>query len=97
MDYSTLSEPLNPGQDLEAIDSFSIYQAFEQVQDGRQKRGVRYSVALVLTLLVLSKLAGMTTLAAGAHWVRLRAPNLSRVLPVKRKEFPCAACLTSGG
>jgi predicted transposase YbfD/YdcC len=91
MDYSTLSDPLKPGQDLESIDAFSIYQAFEQVQDGRQKRGVRYSVALVLTLLMLSKLAGMTTLAAGAHWVRLRAPSLSRVLPVKRKEFPCAA------
>ena len=39
----------------------SVYRAFEQIQDGRQKRGVRYSSALILTLIVLAKLAGMTS------------------------------------
>jgi hypothetical protein len=44
------------------IDVLSVYRTFEQVEDGRHKRGVRYSVALILTLLLLGKLAGMTTL-----------------------------------
>ena len=66
MDYNTMNDRLKLALDLKAVDEFSLYHAFEQVQDRRQKRGVRYSVALVLTLIVLSKLAGMTTLAATA-------------------------------
>ena len=91
MDYNTGSDPLKLTLDLAVVDEFSLYHAFEQVQDKRHKRGVRYSVALVLTLIVLSKLAGMTTLAATTHWVRLRAATLSQLLPVKREKFPCAA------
>src|SRR6266699_6722217 len=73
------------------IDTMSVYRTFEQVQDGRHKRGVRYSVALILTLILLGKVAGMTTPLAIAEWVRLRAEWLSSVLPITRKTFPCAA------
>ncbi len=66
-------------------------EAMEQVQDGRHKRGVRYSVALILTLILLGKMAGMTTPQAIAEWVRERAKWLREVLPVTRKSFPCAA------
>ena len=52
MDYNTVSAPLKLALDLKAVDEFSLYHAFEQVQDRRQKRGVRSSVALVLTLIV---------------------------------------------
>ncbi len=44
-----------------------------------------------MTRLLLGKLAGMTTLAAGAEWVRLRAGWLRRGLPTTRASFPCAA------
>jgi len=57
------------------IDALSVYRAMEQIQDGRHKRGVRYSVALILTLILLGKVAGMTTPLAIAEWVR----RLSRV------------------
>src|SRR5436305_2587787 len=73
------------------IDALTIYRAFEQIEDGRQKRAVRYRVALILTVIVRGKLAGMTTPAAIAEWVRLRAGWLSQVLPCTRKSFPCAA------
>jgi predicted transposase YbfD/YdcC len=46
---------------------------------------------LVLSLLTLGKLAGMTTLAAIAEWVRLRADWLHQVLPAARQQFPCVA------
>jgi hypothetical protein len=36
-------------EDMEAL---SVYRTLEQVSDGRHKRGVRYSVALVLTLIL---------------------------------------------
>ena len=37
------------------VDAFSVYQACEQIQDGRHKRGGRYRVALILTLIILAK------------------------------------------
>jgi hypothetical protein len=73
------------------IDALSVYHAFEQLTDGRHKRGVRYSVALVLTLIVLGKVTGMTTLTAIAEWVRWRADWLRQVLPGARAQFPCVA------
>lgn len=91
MNYNTFQEAMEQAGDEQQIDALSVYRAFEQIQDGRHKRGVRYSSALILTLLVLAKLAGMTTLAAVAEWVRLRAGWLNQVLPNPRESFPCAA------
>jgi predicted transposase YbfD/YdcC len=91
MNYTTLEEALEQAGLAVEMDAFSVYRAFEQIQDGRHKRGVRYSSALILTLIVLAKLAGMTTLAGIAEWVRLRAGWLNQVLPNPRESFPCAA------
>ena len=91
MNYTTLEEALEQaGLPVEA-DALSVYRAFEQIQDGRHKRGVRYSSTLILTLIVLAKLAGMTSLAGIAEWVRLRAVWLNQVLPNPYQSFPCAA------
>ena len=91
MNYNTLEEAMEQAGWCQEVDALSVYQAFEQLQDGRHKRGVRYSVALIFTLIVLGKLAGMTSLQAIAEWVRLRAGWLAVVLPTTRKSFPCAA------
>src|SRR6266705_266676 len=91
MNYSTLNEAMEQGKLAQEIDAMSVYRALEQVQDGRHKRGVRYSVALIFTLILLGKVAGMTTPLAIAEWVRLRATWLRTVLPITRKSFPCAA------
>src|SRR5438874_1172175 len=91
MNYNTLQEVMEQVADEQQIDALSVYRAFEQIEDGRHKRGVRYSSALILTLIVLAKLAGMTSLAGIAEWVRLRAGWLNEVLPNQRDSFPCAA------
>jgi len=46
---------------------------------------------LILSLIVLGKLAGMTSLAGVAEWVRLRADWLKAVLPLTRAHLPCAS------
>ncbi len=70
MNYSTFKDTIEQVQLPLEIEAMSVYRALEQVQDGRHKRGVRYSVALILTLILLGKVAGMTTPAAIAEWVR---------------------------
>jgi DDE_Tnp_1-associated len=54
------------------IDPTSLYHAFAQVQDGRKRRGKRYPVALILTLSMLGKRAGETTISGIVDWVKLR-------------------------
>ena len=91
MNYITLNEAMEQVRWNQEIDALSVYRTLEQVEDKRHKRGVHYSVALILTLIVLGKLAGMTTLQAIAEWVCLQAGWLCVVLPCTRKTFPCAA------
>ncbi len=91
MDYNTFEEAIEQGQWPMEIDERSVYQAFEQVQDGRQKRGVRYRVEEILLLILLGKLVGMRTPAAIAEWVRHRAVQLKKLLSWKRAGFPCAS------
>ena len=40
-----------------SIDPASLYRAFEQVTHGRKKKGKRYPLPLLLTVLMLGKLA----------------------------------------
>lgn len=91
MNYNMLTGAMESEEELQESDVMSVHRAFEEVQDGRSKRGVRYSVAQILTLIVLGKLVGMTTPAAVAEWVRLRAGWLKQSLAWSRPSFPCAS------
>jgi len=42
MDYNTLSQTLEQAKPSSQLEALSLYEAFEQVKDGRKKRGVRY-------------------------------------------------------
>ena len=47
----------------------SLYHAFEQVTDGRKSKGKRSPLPLLLTLLLLGKLAGETTVSGIIEWI----------------------------
>jgi predicted transposase YbfD/YdcC len=70
-----------------ARDTASLYQAFEQVKDGRKAKGKRYPLALILTVLMLGKLAGETTIHGIVDWVEERKDELKRQLKWP-KDFP---------
>jgi predicted transposase YbfD/YdcC len=55
-----------------SIDPASLYRAFEQVRDGRKQKGKRYPLPLLLTLLMLGKLAGETTVNGIVDWIKER-------------------------
>src|SRR2546430_17282795 len=71
MDYSTLI-PEEEEQRLSRVPLTALYEALKQVKDGRKKRGCRYSLALLLTLLLLARLAGGNELRAAGRWGRVR-------------------------
>ena len=91
MDYSTLTQTIEQSQVTAEADALTLYEAFEQVSDGRKKRGVRYRLALILTLIVLAKLAGETSLSGVAQWVRERKEELAEHLHLPKRRFPCVA------
>jgi hypothetical protein len=54
------------------FDLGSLYERFEQLTDARDGRGKGYALALILTLMVLAKLAGEHGISGIANWARLR-------------------------
>jgi hypothetical protein len=94
MDYITLAPEMELPTSLEDVDAHSVYAAFEKITDGRCKRGIRYPVALMLTLIVLAKLMGEPKLSGVSQWVRLRGRWLNEVLHLQRTSWPAASTST---
>ena len=72
----------------EVYDLGSLYNHFQTLTDSRKPRGVRYSLALILMLMVLAKLCGESHPSGIAEWVRHRAEKLAELLELKRKSMP---------
>jgi hypothetical protein len=70
------------------LDVDTLYQRFAQMPDPRQRRGTRYSLALLLTIAVLAKLAGQDKVHAIAEWARLRAHELNALFRRQRSSMP---------
>lgn len=76
------------------VDPASLFALLADLPDLRNRRGRRYSLAAILTLIILAKLAGETTVSGIAHWAQLRAAWLCPLLQVSRPRLPCANTLT---
>lgn len=87
MDLTLFDRAGQVSQESVAIDPASLYRAFEKVKDGRARKGTRYPLALVLTLIMLGKMAGETTIEGIIHWIDLRKKELRRLLNWP-KRFP---------
>src|SRR5258708_40020397 len=83
MDYSTLLAEEEENR-LSRVPLTALYEALKQVKDGRKKRGCRYSLALILTLLLVARLAGETDIGAAAHWIKLRKKWIIEQLQLRR-------------
>src|SRR5258708_9166248 len=75
------------------MDPQSLYRNLEQVQDVRKARGKRYPLPLLLTLILLAKLAGETSISGVVDWTRHRAPWLRQQLNWPR-GFPTNSTYT---
>lgn len=81
MNYSMLEETRELAEWSQECEALSIYQELSQIEDTRGKQGKRYGLALLLTSVLLAKMAGETTLQAISEWIRLRGTWLQKVLP----------------
>ena len=89
MDYNTVV-PEQEEQRLKRVPITALYEALQQVKDGRKQRGRRYSLALILTLLLLARLAGETEIRGAAQWIKLRQQWIIEHLHLERPTVPCA-------
>jgi predicted transposase YbfD/YdcC len=87
MELSIFDQAEQVGQESLARDAASLYWAFEQVKDGRGKKGKRYPLALILTLIMLGKLAGETTIEGIIDWIEERKKEIQQLLSWP-KRFP---------
>jgi len=67
-------------QEALEVEAASLYRAFEQVKDRRGKKGKRYPLALLLTLLLLGKMAGETKLEGIIDWINERQKEIKKLL-----------------
>lgn len=89
MEHTTFSVPVRPGTHLEAEAVTSLYHALEALPDPRRKQGRRYSMAVLLSLVIVAKLAGEQTMSGVTEWVRHRGPALAQRLELRRASMPC--------
>jgi predicted transposase YbfD/YdcC len=87
MDLTIFDQAGQVSQKVVTIDPASLYCAFEKVKDERKRKGVRYPLAFVLTLIMLGKMAGETTIEGIIDWVNLRKEKIKRLLNWPKK-FP---------
>lgn len=86
----SIFDPIAQPEQVLYIDEASVYRAFEQVKDARKKKGKRYPLALLLTLVVLEKLAGEQSITGIVDWVKERQCWIQQVLDWP-KAFPVNA------
>ncbi|MGD2027181.1 MAG: transposase family protein [Anaerolineales bacterium] len=55
------------------FDVDSLYAYFTQLTDHRDRRGIRYSLELILTLVILAKLGGEDHPTGFEQWAQARA------------------------
>jgi len=70
------------------FDVGSLYARFGALSDKRKRRGVRYSLALILVIILMAKTCGEDHPSGIAEWAKYRAAMLVDLLKLKRKKMP---------
>lgn len=70
------------------IDSVDVYAHLHAVPDQRKRRGMRYHLAVLLTIALLAKLAGASQVRVLATWARGRAEELATLFGLERTTMP---------
>jgi predicted transposase YbfD/YdcC len=75
--------------DAVAFDAADLASYLEQLTDTRDKRGKIYPLGMILTLVLLAKLAGEDKPSGMAEWIRLRCNAFVDLFAFKHQRMPC--------
>lgn len=70
------------------MDVSSLYVRMQTLSDKRKLRGRRYSLALILVLIILAKICGENHILGIAEWAKNRAGQLGELLHLEREGMP---------
>src|SRR5215213_3899814 len=70
------------------FDVGALYRQMQSLTDQRDRRGRRYSLALILTIAVLAKLAGYNRVQDIAEWASWRTKELCDLFAFPRSTLP---------
>ena len=70
------------------FDVGALYQHLLSLTDQRDRRGLRYPLALILTIAVLAKLAGQNRVQDIAEWASWRTRELCDLFAFERATLP---------
>ena len=85
MDYNILEVEKDEGR---LLNIGELYAALEQVNDNRQANGKRYTIGILLIVVILSKLCGEDTPYGIAEWAKMRAKELQSLFGYHRRVCP---------
>ena len=85
MDYIAIEVDEDKGQ---VINIGEMYEALKQVEDKRQEKGKRYTIEILLMVVILAKLCGENTPYGMAGWAKMRAEELQTLLGYHRQVSP---------
>lgn len=87
MNYNT------DGEEILIFEVNSLYGRLGRLRDQRHRRGIRYPMAVVMTMIILAKLAGEDEPHGMAVWLKERAEEICRLLCFGRKQTPAASTI----
>ena len=90
MHHNTIASSLVTKQQAFFFDVGSLYQYLDNLKDLRDRRGLRYPLAVALVFIILAKLAGEQEPRGIAQWVALRKDLLREGLQFARDTTPAA-------
>lgn len=85
MDYTIIETENREGQ---LLNIGELYSTLGQVADNRQQKGKRYTIGILLMVVILSKLCGENTPYGMAEWAKMRASELQRLFGYHRLVKP---------
>jgi predicted transposase YbfD/YdcC len=75
-----------PGAKIINIEHLISY--LKRIKDDRKRRGIRYSLEVILVLIILAKLCGQNKVYGMADWAQQRSEYLTEVMKLERKRLP---------
>jgi predicted transposase YbfD/YdcC len=89
MDHTTFPVVVRADTHLEVGAVTSLYHTLQELPDPRRGQGKRYSLAVILSLVIVAKLAGEQTMSGVTQWVRHRNRELAQCFGLHRTSMPC--------